>query len=294
MELKLEHVSYIYNPGTTYESKALDDVCLTIGAGEFIGMIGHTGSGKSTLVQHLNGLLLPSEGKLLADGADITAQEYPLRELRCRVGLVFQYPEYQLFESDVLKDVSFGPKNQKLPEDEVLRRARDAMRSVGLDESYEKRSPFELSGGQKRRAAIAGILAMNPEVLVLDEPTAGMDPEGRGEILRLLKKLHDERHITIVLVSHSMEDVADYADRIVVMDEGKIVWDGEPSEVFVHVRELEEIGLAAPQVSYVMAALCERGWNVDRSVTTIESAADEIAAELKRRRAAGSGAAQVE
>ena len=242
MELKLEHVSYVYNPGSPFETRALDDVSMTIGDSEFIGMIGHTGSGKSTLVQHLNGLLLPTEGKVLADGQDITADHYPLKDLRCRVGLVFQYPEYQLFESDVLSDVSFGPKNQGLSADEAAGKAREAMRIVGLDESFEKRSPFELSGGQKRKAAIAGILAMTP----------------------------------IVLISHSMEDVADYVSRIVVLDKGKICWDDAPEKIFVHVKELEEIGLAAPQVSYVMSALRERGWNVDPSAATIDAAAAEI------------------
>ena len=276
MELKLEHVSYVYNPGSPFETRALDDVSMTIGDSEFIGMIGHTGSGKSTLVQHLNGLLLPTEGKVLADGQDITADHYPLKDLRCRVGLVFQYPEYQLFESDVLSDVSFGPKNQGLSADEAAGKAREAMRIVGLDESFEKRSPFELSGGQKRKAAIAGILAMTPEILVLDEPTAGMDPGGRNEILDFLKRLHGEKGISIVLISHSMEDVADYVSRIVVLDKGKICWDDAPEKIFVHVKELEEIGLAAPQVSYVMSALRERGWNVDPSAATIDAAAAEI------------------
>ena len=295
MELRLEHVGHIYNPGTTYERRALDDVCMTIGNGEFIGLIGHTGSGKSTLVQHLNGLLLPSEGKIYADGEDISAEGYPLRKLRFRVGLVFQYPEYQLFESDVLKDISFGPKNQGLNPEEAIQRAREAMRSVGLDESYETRSPFELSGGQKRRAAIAGILAMNPEIRVLDEPTAGMDPGGRTEILQLLKKMQEESGITILLVSHSMEDVADYTDRIIVMEEGKILWDEKPSKIFSRIKELEKISLAAPQVSYVMAALHESGWDVDPSVTTIDQAADEIEAQVRKRQAAaGHAAAQVE
>lgn len=283
MELQIEHVSYTYNPGTTYENQALEDISLTIGSGEFIGMIGHTGSGKSTLVQLMNGLLLPTEGRILADGEDIAGEKYSRHQLRCRVGLVFQYPEYQLFETDVLTDVSFGPKNQGLGPEEAKARAREAMRAVGLDESFEKSSPFEMSGGQKRRAAIAGILAMDPEVLILDEPTAGMDPKGRDEILRLLKQLHEDRHITVILVSHSMEDVADHAGRIIVLDEGKIRWDDAPDKVFVHVRELEEIGLAAPQVSYVMARLREKGWNVDASVTTIDAAAEAIAAEAGNR-----------
>ena len=283
MELQIENVSYIYQPGSPYETRALDGISLTIRSGEFIGMIGHTGSGKSTLVQHLNGLLLATEGRILADGRDIAGKDYPLKDLRCRVGLVFQYPEYQLFDADVLSDVSFGPKNQGLAGEEVLRRAREAMRAAGLDESFEKRSPFELSGGQKRRAAIAGILAMNPEILVLDEPTAGMDPEGRIEILNLLKKLHQERGISIVLVSHSMEEMADYVSRIIVLDKGKVRWDDEPAKVFVHVRELEEMGLAAPQVSYVMSALRESGWDVDASVTTLDTAAEEILRVLGRR-----------
>ncbi|HCI73853.1 MAG TPA: energy-coupling factor transporter ATPase [Lachnospiraceae bacterium] len=276
MELKIDRLSYTYHPGTPFEKKALDEISLTIGSGEFIGMIGHTGSGKSTLVQHLNGLIKATSGHIFIDGKDIYEAGYPLRELRCRVGLVFQYPEYQLFEADVLTDVCFGPKNQGLSVEDARIKAREAMRAVGLDESYESRSPFELSGGQKRRAAIAGILAMEPELLVLDEPTAGMDPEGRDEILNLLKTLHEEKGISIVLVSHSMEDVANYVSRIIVLDEGKIRWDGEPSKVFVHVRELEEIGLAAPQVSYVMAKLAEHGWAVDPSVTTIDAAVEEI------------------
>ena len=290
MELRIEHLSYIYNPGTPYETRALDDVSMTIGRNEFIGMIGHTGSGKSTLVQHLNGLLLPSEGRILADGKDIAAEGYPLHELRCKVGVVFQYPEYQLFESDVLKDVSFGPRNQGLSGEEALSRAREAMRAAGLDESFEKRSPFELSGGQKRRAAIAGILAMNPELLVLDEPTAGMDPEGRREILDLLKNLYEKRKISIILVSHSMEDVANYVSRMVVLDEGRIRWDDEPVNIFANVKELEEIGLAAPQVFYVMRLLREKGWNVDTSITTIDAALEEIIRAVgERERSGGAG-----
>ena len=283
MELRIEHLSYTYHPGTPHETRALDDISMTIGEGEFIGMIGHTGSGKSTLVQHLNGLITPPEGTVFADGQDIAAEGYPMRQLRCRVGVVFQNPEYQLFEPDVLSDVSFGPKNQGLSAEEARRRAKDALRSVGLGEHYEKRSPFELSGGQKRRAAIAGILAMNPELLVLDEPTAGMDPKGRREILHLLRRLHQEKGISIVLVSHSMEDVAQYVSRIIVLDQGKVRWDDSPREVFVHVKELEEIGLAAPQVSYIMSRLREKGWDVDASVTTLDEAAKEILARIEER-----------
>ena len=276
MEFKLEHLSYTYNPGTPFEKKALDDIRLTIGKGEFIGLVGHTGSGKSTLVQHLNGLLMPTQGSVFVDGEDIAGEGYPLRQLRFRVGVVFQYPEYQLFESDVLKDVSFGPKNQGLSDEEVLARAREAMRSVGLDESYETRSPFELSGGQKRRAAIAGILAMNPQMLVLDEPTAGMDPKGREEVLDLLRQINRERNITIVLVSHSMEDVANYADRVIVIVDGKIRWDDSPSVVFTRIEELEQTGLRAPQVSYLLKDLQDKGWDLDRSAVSIDAAAQEI------------------
>ncbi len=283
MDIQINHLNYIYNPGTTYEKKALDDITLKIGGGEFIGMIGHTGSGKSTLIQHLNGLLRPTSGQILIDGEDTGRDGYPMRELRCKVGLVFQYPEYQLFESDVLTDVSFGPKNQGLSVEAAREKAREAMRSVGLDESCESRSPFNLSGGQKRKVAIAGILAMEPQVLVLDEPTAGMDPCGRDEILELLKKLHKERGITVILVSHSMEDVANYVRRIIVLDEGRILYDDKPASVFSHVKELEDIGLAVPQVSYVMAALKEDGWDVDTSVTTIDEAAACILDAMKRR-----------
>ena len=281
-QIRIEHLNYIYDPGTAYERTALDDISLTIHNGEFIGIIGHTGSGKSTLIQHLNGLNRASSGRLLFSGEDIYSEGYPMRALRFKVGLVFQYPEHQLFESDVLKDVCFGPKNQGLSEEEALARAREAMRSVGLDESFEKKSPFDLSGGQKRRAAIAGILAMDPEVLVLDEPTAGLDPKGRDEILDLLKSLHEERNITIILVSHSMEDVANYVSRIIVMDEGRILYDDVPEKVFIHVKELESVGLAAPRVTYIMDALRRDSWDVDASVTTIAQARDEILRALGR------------
>lgn len=280
MEIRIEHLDYIYGQGTSYEKKALSDVSLTIHGGEFIGIIGHTGSGKSTLVQHLNGQNRASGGAVYVDGKNIYEEGYPMRELRFRVGLVFQYPEYQLFETTVLRDVCFGPKNQGLSDEEARSRAQKAMRMVGLDESYEEKSPFELSGGQKRRVAIAGILAMNPETLVLDEPTAGLDPRGRDDILGVLKKLHDESGITIVLVSHSMDDVANYADRIIVMDSGKVLFDDIPSVVFSHVGELEEVGLAAPQVTYIMRSLKSRGWNVRDDVTSLQEAADDIMKEL--------------
>ena len=282
MEIRIEHLNYIYGLGTSYEKKALDDISLTIRSGEFIGIIGHTGSGKSTLIQHLNGLNRASSGQIFIDGKKIYEDGYPMRQLRFRVGLVFQYPEYQIFETTVLKDICFGPKNQGLSEEEAGGRARAAMRMVGLDESYENKSPFELSGGQKRRVAIAGILAMNPEVLVLDEPTAGLDPKGRDDILGVLKQLHQESGITVVLVSHSMEDVADYASRIIVLDKGKVLYDDIPARVFSHVEELESIGLAAPQVTYVMRALRGKGWDVSQDVTTQAEAADEILEVLRK------------
>ena len=282
MEIRIEHLNYIYGLGTSYEKKALDDISLTIRSGEFIGIIGHTGSGKSTLIQHLNGLNRASSGQIFVDGKKIYEDGYPMRQLRFRVGLVFQYPEYQIFETTVLKDICFGPKNQGLSEEEAGGRARAAMRMVGLDESYENKSPFELSGGQKRRVAIAGILAMNPEVLVLDEPTAGLDPKGRDDILGVLKQLHQESGITVVLVSHSMEDVADYASRIIVLDKGKVLYDDIPARVFSHVEELESIGLAAPQVTYVMRAFRRMGWDVSQDVTTQAEAADEILEVLRK------------
>ena len=282
MEIRIEHLNYIYGLGTSYEKKALDDISLTIRSGEFIGIIGHTGSGKSTLIQHLNGLNRASSGQIFVDGRNIYEDGYPMRQLRFRVGLVFQYPEYQIFETTVLKDICFGPKNQGLSAEEAEGRARAAMRMVGLDEHYEGKSPFELSGGQKRRVAIAGILAMNPEVLVLDEPTAGLDPKGRDDILGVLKQLHQESGITVVLVSHSMEDVANYASRIIVLDKGKVLYDDIPARVFSHVEELESIGLAAPQVTYVMRALRGKGWDVSQDVTTQAEAADEILEVLRK------------
>lgn len=282
MEIRIEHLNYIYGLGTSYEKKALDDISLTIRSGEFIGIIGHTGSGKSTLIQHLNGLNRASSGQIFVDGRNIYEDGYPMRQLRFRVGLVFQYPEYQIFETTVLKDICFGPKNQGFSAEEAEGRARAAMRMVGLDEHYEGKSPFELSGGQKRRVAIAGILAMNPEVLVLDEPTAGLDPKGRDDILGVLKQLHRESGITVVLVSHSMEDVADYASRIIVLDKGKVLYDDIPARVFSHVEELESIGLAAPQVTYVMRALRGKGWDVSQDVTTQAEAADEILEVLRK------------
>lgn len=279
IEIVLDSVGYEYSAGTSFARTALKDVNLTIRQGEFIGVIGRTGSGKSTLIQHLNALNRPSSGTIRVDGRDIWEEGYPLKELRSRVGLVFQYPEYQLFESDVLKDVCFGPLNQGLTQEQAVEKARRAMHSVGMDESFEERSPYDLSGGQKRRAAIAGILAMEPQVLVLDEPTAGLDPKGRDEILGLLKKLHETQKITVVLVSHSMEDIADYAGRVIVIDEGRIVMDGAPGDIYADEEGIRKAGLDLPQVTKVIKRLNELGWNLDLRETTIEGAAGQI---LKR------------
>lgn len=276
MSIALEHVNYIYSPGTAYEKRALNDISLEIGQGQFVGIIGHTGSGKSTLIQHLNGLMKATSGDILYDGQSIYAEGYDMRKLRSQVGLVFQYPEHQLFEVDVISDVCFGPKNQGLSEEESEKNAREALELVGFPEKYYKQSPFELSGGQKRRVAIAGVLAMKPKVLILDEPTTGLDPKGRDEILDQIAKLHKETGMTVVLVSHSMEDVARYVDRIIVMNKGEKMLDSTPKEVFRHYKELEEVGLAAPQVTYVMHDLKDRGFDVSPDATTIEEAADEI------------------
>ena len=276
MSIALEHVNYVYSPGTAYEKHALKDVSLEITQGQFVGIIGHTGSGKSTLIQHLNGLIKATSGKILYDGQNIYDEGYDMKKLRSQVGLVFQYPEYQLFEADVLSDVCFGPKNQGLPPEECEKCAKEALDLVGFPEKYYRQSPFELSGGQKRRVAIAGILAMHPKVLVLDEPTAGLDPKGRDEILDQIEHLHRETGMTVILVSHSMEDIAKYVERIIVMNRGEKMLDGTPKEVFSHYKELEKVGLAAPQVTYVMHDLKERGFPVSTDVTTIGEAADEI------------------
>lgn len=276
MSIKLEHINYVYGEGTAYEKHALKDINLEIPDGQFVGIIGHTGSGKSTLIQHLNGLIKATSGEIYYNGENIYADGYSMKELRSHVGLVFQYPEYQLFESDVLSDVCFGPKNLGLPEEEVKVRSLEALHQVGLKEKHYDKSPFDLSGGQKRRVAIAGILAMHPEVLILDEPTAGLDPKGRDDILDQIQKLHKERGITVILVSHSMEDVAKYVDRIIVMDHGRMKFDGEPKKVFEHYKELESIGLAAPQVTYVMQTLKEKGFDVDVHAITIEEAKQSI------------------
>ncbi|WP_346662306.1 energy-coupling factor transporter ATPase [uncultured Merdimonas sp.] len=284
MSMKLDHINYVYSQGTAYEKHALKDVCLEIPHGEFVGIIGHTGSGKSTLIQHLNGLLKASSGALYYNGRNIYEEGYPMKELRTQVGLVFQYPEYQLFEVDVLTDVCFGPKNQGLSPEECKERALEALKLVGLKEKYYQMSPFELSGGQKRRAAIAGVLAMRPKVLVLDEPTAGLDPRGRDDILDQIAYLHKVSDMTVILVSHSMEDIAKYADRIIVMEHGQVKYNDTPKAVFAHYLELEKIGLAAPQVTYIMHDLKEHGLAVDPLVTTVKEAADEIMRALEKRK----------
>ena len=281
--MKLKKVSYVYSEGDAFEKKALDEISLEIPDGQFIGIIGHTGSGKSTLIQHLNGLLRATSGAIYYDGENIYQEGYDMRTLRSKVGLVFQYPEHQLFEVDVFSDVCFGPKNLGLSKEEVEERAKKALTQVGLDESYYKKSPFELSGGQKRRVAIAGILAMHPQVLILDEPTAGLDPKGRDEILDQVALLQKERKITVILLSHSMEDVARYVDRIIVVNDGKILFDDTPKQVFQHYKELESVGLAAPQVTYVVKALKEKGWDIDTTATTVEEAKEAILLAIKKR-----------
>ena len=280
MSIRLEGINYLYGQGTEMVSHALKDVNIEIKDGEFVGLIGHTGSGKSTLVQHLNGLIRPTSGHIYFDDKDIYAEGYNMKQHRSNVGLVFQYPEHQLFEVDVLSDVCFGPKNLGLKKEEAEEQAKKALALVGMDESYYKRSPFDLSGGQKRRVAVAGVLAMKPKMLILDEPTAGLDPQGRKEILELISELRERAGITIVLVSHSMEDVAEYVDRIIVMNKGSVAFDGTPKEVFVHYEELEEMGLAAPQVSYIVHKLKAKGLPVETSAITIEEAARDIMAVL--------------
>lgn len=283
MSIKIEHLNYVYSAGTAYEKHALKDICLEIPHGEFVGIIGHTGSGKSTLIQHLNGLIKGSDGAIYYNGENIYEPGYDMRKLRNQVGLVFQYPEHQLFEVDVMSDVCFGPKNQGLTKEECRQRALEALHLVGLKEKYYEASPFELSGGQKRRVAIAGVLAMHPKVLVLDEPTAGLDPKGRDDILDQIAYLHKKQDLTVILVSHSMEDIARYADRIIVMNRGLVMYNDRPEKVFEHYKELEEVGLAAPQVTYIMHDLKEKGLPVSANVTTVEEAAREIATALEKK-----------
>ena len=277
MSIKIENLTHVYMTKTPFEKKALDNVNLVIEDGEFLALIGHTGSGKSTLIQHLNGLLEPSSGKILVDDINLTDKETKLTDIRKKIGLVFQYPEYQLFEETIEKDIAFGPNNLGLSQGEVSDRVKKAMEMVGLDyETYKDLSPFDLSGGQKRRVAIAGVIAMEPKVLILDEPTAGLDPKGRDDILEQIKILHEKYKMTIVLVSHSMEDVGKLAERIVVMNKGKVALMGKPADVFREVEILEEIGLAVPQVTYLMRELKKKGFNVSDEIFTVEQGSKEI------------------
>lgn len=280
--LRLKNLNYIYNPGTAYEKRAMKGVDLDIWQGEFIGIIGHTGSGKSTLIQHLDGLIRATGGELFFQGENIYQEGYSMKTLRQQVGLVFQYPEHQLFEADVLSDVCFGPKNQGLSDEECRQRAKEALQMVGFPETLYNASPFDLSGGQKRRVAIAGVLAMRPKVLVLDEPTAGLDPKGRDDILDQIALLQKTTHMTVILVSHSMEDVARYVDRIIVMNRGEKIFDDTPKRVFRHYKRLEEVGLAAPEVTYLMHELRAQGIPVSTDITLVEEAADEIERVLKQ------------
>lgn len=282
MSIKLENVNYFYSQGTAYEKQALKDINLEIKKGEFVGIAGHTGSGKSTLIQHLNGLEKATSGTITYDGQDIYKKDFDLDSLRRKVGLTFQYPEYQLFEATVFEDVCFGPKNQGFAEEEVKERAREALQLVGFPEELYDKSPFQLSGGQKRRVAIAGVLAMNPEYLILDEPAAGLDPIGRTEILDQIKKLHDEKGIAVILVSHSMEDLAHYVDRLIVMNHGEKVFDDTPKNVFAHYKELEWIGLSAPEVTYIMNELKEKGFPVRTDIIHMQEATKEILRVLKK------------
>ena len=277
MSIKIENLTYVYMPKTPFEKKALDNVSLEIEDGEFLAVIGHTGSGKSTLIQHLNGLLKPASGKIYVDGTDITDKDTKLVDIRKKVGLVFQYPEYQLFEETIAKDIAYGPSNLGLNEDEILKRVKKSMEMVGLNyEEYKDISPFELSGGQKRRVAIAGVIAMEPKVLILDEPTAGLDPAGRDDILEQIKLLHEKYNMTIILVSHSMEDVGRLAEKIIVMNDGHVELQGKPKDVFKEIDTLEKIGLAVPQVTYLMRELKKKGFNVSEDIFTVEKAKSEL------------------
>ena len=281
MSIILDKVNHSYSAGTAYHVQALKDINLKIEDGEFIGIIGHTGSGKSTLIQHMNGLIKATSGGIYFNGQDIYDEDFSMKELRSKVGLVFQYPEHQLFETTIFDDVCFGPKNLGLDKTTVELRAYEALKSVNFPDELFYQPPFDLSGGQKRRVAIAGVLAMKPEVLILDEPTAGLDPAGRDEILGMISRMHKELGITIILVSHSMEDVAKYVDRIIVMNQGSVMYDGAPKDVFRQYETLETVGLAAPQVTYLMHELYEKGLAVDLDATTVEEAKRSILSALK-------------
>lgn len=282
MSITIKNLTHVYNEGMPFEKVALEDINIEIKSGEFVGIIGHTGSGKSTLIQMFNGLLKPTRGEVLVNDQDINGEQVSKKEIRQKVGLVFQYPEYQLFEMTVKDDVAFGPKNLGLDANEITARVQYALDAVGLDHTYDEKSPFELSGGQKRRVAIAGVLAMKPEILILDEPTAGLDPKGRNELFKQLQKMHHELGLTIVLISHSMEDVARYAEKLFVLYKGKIAYQGTPREVFANGKKLEEIGLAMPQIRYIMEVLKEKGMPVTEDVLTVEEAADILIKYLRK------------
>ena len=281
MSIIFDHVSFRYDTGKKDEKRALDDISFTIRDHDFVGIIGHTGSGKSTLIQHMNGLLLPEEGAIYFNGEDITDRKYNRNELRKKIGLVFQYPESQLFSSTVIEDVKFGPKNMGLEPLQVDLRSFEALKLVGIGDDLLDASPFELSGGQKRRVAIAGVLAMQPEVLIMDEPTAGLDPKGREELYAMLQKLHEEKKLTIIVVSHSMEDMARYADRLIVMNQGKVLAQGTPKEVFRYADELETVGLSAPVATQIIEKLKKRNHRIEGNAVTIDEAADLICEYLK-------------
>ncbi|EFR33354.1 cobalt ABC transporter, ATP-binding protein [Peptoniphilus harei ACS-146-V-Sch2b] len=275
--IEINNLMHIYSPGLPFEKKAVDDISLKIEENEFIGLIGHTGSGKSTFIQHLNGLLKPSSGEIIIDGTRVDKSGSNLTDLRKKVGLVFQYPEYQLFEETIERDIAFGPRNLDISEEEVQERVRASMESVGLDyETYKDKSPFELSGGLKRRVAIAGVLAMEPKVLILDEPTAGLDPRGRDEILSEIKSIHENRKITVILVSHSMEDVAKIAERIIVFDKGKVFLDGDPREIFRNEDKLLGVGLGIPQITSLMRTLKKKGLDINEDAITVEEAKESL------------------
>ncbi len=276
MSIQVSHLTHKYSEGTTFEKTALDDVSFEIQDGEFVGIIGHTGSGKSTLIQHLNSLMKPTSGQIFLDGEDINSDKKKLKSVRQKIGLVFQYPEHQLFEMTIYKDVAFGPKNLGLSEEEVDKRVKSALSIVGVDESMYDKSPFDLSGGQKRRIAIAGVLAMEPKVLILDEPTAGLDPKGRDEILDAIKNFHTQLKITVILVSHSMEDIAKLVDKIIVMNKGKLALMGTPKEIFSQVEKLETMGLAVPQITYAIYELNKKGYNLPQDIYTVDRATEVL------------------
>lgn len=288
MSIKIENLTHIYMPKSPFEKVALDNVSLEINDGEFVALIGHTGSGKSTLIQHFNGLLEANSGRIIVDGINITDKNIKLTDIRKKVGLVFQYPEYQLFEETIAKDIAFGPRNLGVSEAEIQKRVIESMEMVGLDyETYKDKSPFDLSGGQKRRVAIAGVVAMKPTTLILDEPTAGLDPKGRDDILAQISKLHNDYKMTIIIVSHSMEDVANIAERIIVMNHGKVALQGKPEEVFKEIDTLEEIGLGVPQVTYLAKRLREKGFNISDNIFTIEEAKKQLLSILKAEKVRG-------